>query len=106
MDRETLFLRELMGLFPEMPRERVLAWARAWSRVPIEVGQLACWVSAFSADGAVGARTWLGHGLDLDRLEILVDDQRARCRIRNGESAESVIARAKECGIDLAAPVR
>jgi hypothetical protein len=75
--------------------------ARAWARVGLWPGEMQAWIAALGVDGAAVARDCRTAGIALSAMGVVLDGMRVKHRLRGGESASSVLARAAACGRSL-----
>jgi hypothetical protein len=61
------------------------------------------WMAAVGVDGAAIAQACLQAGIALSAMDVVLDGVRVRQRLRGGESAPAVLARAAGCGRTLSA---
>lgn len=72
--------------------------ARAWARVGLWPEEMRAWIAALGVDGAALARDCRTAGIALSAMGVVLDGMRVKHRLRGGEGAFSVLARAAACG--------
>ncbi|MGW6958785.1 hypothetical protein [Streptomyces chartreusis] len=83
--------------------EQLRGRARAWAGVRLWPAEMEAWIDAVGVDGAVVASACLKAGIALSAMDVVLDGVRVRQRLRGGESAAAVLARAAACGRSLSA---
>ncbi|MGW1364995.1 hypothetical protein ACWCQP_47345 [Streptomyces chartreusis] len=83
--------------------ERLRGRARAWAGVRLWPTEMEAWIDAVGVDGAHVASACLKTGIALSAMDVVLDGVRVRQRLRGGESAAAVLARAAACGRSLSA---
>lgn len=63
--------------------------------------EMQAWIAALGVDGAAVARDCRTAGIALSAMTLVLDGMRVKHRLRGGESAFSVLARAADCGRSL-----
>ncbi|WP_405763941.1 hypothetical protein OHU34_43510 [Streptomyces sp. NBC_00080] len=90
----TLLSREATHLRPSALRDR----ARAWATVGLWPAEMEAWIRAVGVDGAAIARDCRTAGITLSAMNVLLDGMRVKHRLRGGEPAFAVLARATSSG--------
>ncbi|WP_430378166.1 hypothetical protein [Streptomyces sp. B1-3] len=93
----------LSGRAPHLRRAGLQARARAWAQLGLWPDEMEAWISAVGVDGAAIARACLDEGIALTAMDVVLDGGRVKSRLRGGETAASVRARAQRCGRSLSA---
>ncbi|MFB6931267.1 hypothetical protein [Streptomyces chartreusis] len=78
--------------------EQLRGRARAWAGMGLWPAEMEAWIDAVGVDGAVVASACLQAGIALSVMDVVLDGVRVRQRLRGGESAAAVLARAAACG--------
>ncbi|MFI1051787.1 hypothetical protein ACH4U3_39755 [Streptomyces griseoruber] len=90
----TLLSRQAPHLRPSVLRARALAWAK----VGLWPAETEAWIRAVGVDGAAIARDCRTAGIALSAMNVLLDGLRVKHRLRGGEPAFAVLARAASSG--------
>ncbi|MFF7359053.1 hypothetical protein ACFZA1_41640 [Streptomyces filipinensis] len=93
----TLLSRQALHLRTPELRTR----ARARARLGLWPEEMQAWIAAVGVDGAAVARDCRTAGIALAAMGVVLDGMRVKHRLRGGESAFSVLARAAACGRSL-----
>ncbi|MEU7429184.1 hypothetical protein [Streptomyces sp. NPDC040750] len=93
----TLLSRQAVTLRGPELRSR----AQAWVRVGLWPQEMEAWIGAVGVDGAAIARDCRTAGIALSAMNVALDGRRVKDRLRGGEPASSVLARAAACGRSL-----
>ncbi|MGX4695050.1 hypothetical protein [Streptomyces sp. JNUCC 63] len=89
----TLLSRQAVHLRPAELRTR----ARAWAQAGLWPQEMEAWIAAVGVDGAAIARDCRQAGIALSVMDVVLDGVRVKQRLRGGEPALSVQARAASC---------
>ncbi|MEW2493894.1 hypothetical protein AB0942_10140 [Streptomyces nodosus] len=82
-------------------RSELRARAQAWARVGLWPQEMEAWIDAVGVDGAAIARDCRTAGIAVSAMNVTLDGMRVKQRLRGGEPAFSVLARAAACGRSL-----
>lgn len=86
---------------PHLRTAELRTRARAWARLRLWPEEMQAWIAAVGVDGAAVARDCRTAGITLAAMGVVLDGMRVKHRLRGGESAFSVLARAAACGRSL-----
>ncbi|MEU6557398.1 hypothetical protein ABZ915_45360 [Streptomyces sp. NPDC046915] len=93
----TMLSRQAVNLRGPELRSR----AQAWVRLGLWPQEMEAWIGAVGVDGAAIARDCRTAGIALSAMNVSLDGRRVKERLRGGEPAFSVLARATACGRSL-----
>lgn len=88
---------------PHLRTGQLRPLARAWARLGLWPEEMRAWISAVGVDRAAVVRDCITAGIALSAMDVVLDGVRVKQRLRGGESAFSVLARATGCGRNLSA---
>jgi hypothetical protein len=77
--------------------------ARDWAQLGLWPEEMQGWISAVGVDSAAVVRDCGTAGIALAAMDLVLDGVRVKQRLRGGEPAFSVLARAASCGRSLSA---
>ncbi len=86
---------------PHLRTPELRTRARAWARVGLWPQEMQAWIAALGVDGAATARDCRTAGIALSAMGVVLAGMRVKHRLRGGESAFSVMARAAAGGRSL-----
>ncbi|MFD3422139.1 hypothetical protein [Streptomyces decoyicus] len=86
---------------PRMRASALRAQAAAWADLRMWPHETEAWIEALGSDGAATAAACRRLGIGLPAMDIVLDGQSAARRLRGGETATAVHARAAALGIAL-----
>jgi hypothetical protein len=77
--------------------------ARDWAQLGLWPEEMQGWIGAVGVDSAAVVRDCGTAGIALAAMDVVLDGVRVKQRLRGGEPAFSVLARAASCGRSLSA---
>ncbi|WP_318218967.1 hypothetical protein [Streptomyces sp. SCL15-6] len=103
-ERRTLASHALSVLSRQAPHLRTAelrSRARSWAQLGLWPEEMTAWIDAVGVDGAAIARDCRQAGIALSAMDVVLDGGRVKERLRGGEPAFSVLARAASYGRSL-----
>ncbi|MET7489500.1 hypothetical protein [Streptomyces sp. NPDC005538] len=99
--REEFAFKVLSRRAGHLRRPELRDLAQAWTRVGLWPAEMEAWIGAVGVNGASIARDCRTAGIAVSAMDIVLDGMRVKQRLRGGEPAFSVLARATACGRSL-----
>ncbi|MFJ6686295.1 hypothetical protein [Streptomyces werraensis] len=86
---------------PHLRTAQLRPLARDWARLGLWPGEMQVWIGAVGVDRAAVVRDCGTAGIALAAMDVVLDGVCVKQRLRGGEPAFSVLARAASCGRSL-----